>query len=36
MQTNIKGIYAIGDIRAGIMLSHVAIYEGLVAAHNIS
>jgi dihydrolipoamide dehydrogenase len=36
MQTNIKGIYAIGDIRAGIMLAHVASYEGIVAAHNIA
>jgi len=36
MQTNIKGIYAIGDIRAGTMLAHVASYEGIVAAHNIA
>jgi dihydrolipoamide dehydrogenase len=36
MQTNIKGIYAIGDIRAGMMLAHVASYEGIVAAHNIA
>ncbi|HQC14563.1 dihydrolipoyl dehydrogenase [Mesotoga prima] len=36
MQTNIKGVYAIGDIRAGMMLAHVASYEGIVAAHNIA
>ena len=35
MQTNVQGVYAIGDIRAGIMLAHVASYEGIVAAHNI-
>jgi len=36
MQTSVEGIYAIGDIRAGIMLAHVASYEGIVAAHNIA
>jgi len=35
MRTNIENVYAIGDIRAHIMLAHVAMYEGIVAAHNI-
>ena len=36
MRTNIPNVYAIGDIRADIMLAHVAMYEGIVAAHNIA
>ncbi|MDY6895992.1 MAG: FAD-dependent oxidoreductase, partial [Thermotogota bacterium] len=36
MRTNIENIYAIGDIRAHIMLAHVAMNEGIVAAHNIA
>lgn len=36
MKTNIENVYAIGDIRANIMLAHVAMYEGIVAAHNIA
>lgn len=36
MKTNIDNIYAIGDIRGDIMLAHVAMYEGIVAAHNIA
>lgn len=36
MKTSVQGVYAIGDIRAGIMLAHVASYEGIVAAHNIA
>jgi len=36
MMTSVQGVYAIGDIRAGIMLAHVASYEGIVAAHNIA
>ncbi|MDK2886903.1 MAG: dihydrolipoamide dehydrogenase [Thermosipho sp. (in: thermotogales)] len=36
MKTNIDNVYAIGDIRGQIMLAHVAMYEGLVAAHNIA
>lgn len=36
MKTNIENIYAVGDIRADIMLAHVAMYEGIVAAHNIA
>ncbi|ABR30686.1 dihydrolipoamide dehydrogenase [Thermosipho melanesiensis] len=36
MKTNIDNIYAIGDIRGQIMLAHVAMYEGIIAAHNIA
>lgn len=36
MRTSIDGIYAVGDVRAGIMLAHVAMAEGIVAAHNIA
>jgi dihydrolipoamide dehydrogenase len=36
MKTNIDNIYAVGDIRAQIMLAHVASFEGIVAAHNIA
>ncbi len=35
MRTNIPNIYAIGDVRGQIMLAHVAMYEGIVAAKNI-
>ena len=34
MQTNIDGIYAIGDVVGGILLAHVASKEGIVAAIN--
>jgi len=34
METNIPGIYAVGDVVGGIMLAHVAIAEGLCAAQN--
>ena len=34
METNVGGIYAIGDVVGGIMLAHVATFEGLVAAEN--
>lgn len=36
MRTNIEGVYAVGDIRGQIMLAHVAMFEGIVAAHNIA
>ena len=36
MQTNISGIYAIGDVVGGIMLAHVASAEGRCAAENAS
>lgn len=34
METNVKGIYAIGDVVGGMLLAHKASKEGLVAAHN--
>jgi len=34
METNVKGIYAIGDAVGGIMLAHVAEDEGIVASEN--
>ncbi|MEJ5257364.1 MAG: dihydrolipoyl dehydrogenase [Fervidobacterium sp.] len=36
MRTNIEGVYAIGDVRGQVMLAHVAMYEGVVAAKNIA
>ncbi|MEK6680152.1 MAG: dihydrolipoyl dehydrogenase, partial [Nitrospirota bacterium] len=35
METNVSGIYAIGDVVGGIMLAHVASTEGIAAAENI-
>ncbi len=35
METNVKGVYAIGDVTQRIMLAHVASHEGEVAADNI-
>jgi len=35
MQTNVSGIYAIGDCTSKIMLAHVAEHEGQIAAENI-
>jgi dihydrolipoamide dehydrogenase len=34
MQTNVEGVYAIGDVVGGIMLAHVASKEGVVAVEN--
>lgn len=34
METNIPGIYAIGDVIGGMMLAHVASAEGLIAVEN--
>ncbi|MEW5744338.1 MAG: dihydrolipoyl dehydrogenase [Nitrospirota bacterium] len=34
METNIGGIYAIGDVTGGMLLAHVASRQGIVAAHN--
>jgi dihydrolipoamide dehydrogenase len=34
METNVPGIYAIGDVTGGPMLAHVASFEGIVAAEN--
>ncbi|MBA7534002.1 Dihydrolipoyl dehydrogenase [subsurface metagenome] len=36
METNIPGIYAIGDVIGGIMLAHVASREGEIAVQNIA
>lgn len=35
METNIKGIYAVGDVTGKVMLAHVASAQGIVAAENI-
>jgi len=35
METNKKGIYAVGDVTGRIMLAHVASRQGLVAVNNI-
>ncbi len=35
METNIPGIYAVGDATGGILLAHKASAEGIVAARNI-
>ncbi len=34
MQTNVDGIYAVGDVTGGLLLAHVASKEGIVAAYN--
>lgn len=34
METNIGGIYAIGDVTGGLLLAHVASKEGMVASYN--
>lgn len=34
METNVKGVYAIGDVVGGLLLAHVASQEGIVAASN--
>lgn len=35
LETNIKGVYAIGDLNGKMMLAHVASAEGIVAVENI-
>jgi dihydrolipoamide dehydrogenase len=35
METNIPGIYAVGDVTGGMMLAHVASRQGIIAARNI-
>lgn len=35
MQTNVPGIYAIGDVTGQFLLAHVASHQGIVAASNI-
>jgi len=34
METNIPGVYAVGDVTGGILLAHVAAAQGMVAAVN--
>lgn len=34
MQTNVPGIYAIGDVTGKLMLAHVASHQGIIAAAN--
>ncbi len=34
METNVKGIYAVGDVVGGMLLAHKASREGIVAANN--
>ncbi|MBU4386621.1 MAG: dihydrolipoyl dehydrogenase [Actinobacteria bacterium] len=34
METNVDGVYAIGDVVGGMLLAHTATAEGLVAAEN--
>jgi len=36
METNIKGIYAIGDVTGAPMLAHAASHEGIIAADHIA
>jgi dihydrolipoamide dehydrogenase len=35
MQTNLPGVYAIGDVTGGLLLAHVASRQGIIAARNI-
>jgi dihydrolipoamide dehydrogenase len=34
METNVRGIYAIGDVTGTMMLAHVASHQGLIAVEN--
>jgi dihydrolipoamide dehydrogenase len=34
LETNVEGVYAVGDVIGGLMLAHVASKEGIVAAEN--
>jgi dihydrolipoamide dehydrogenase len=34
MRTNVPGIYAVGDVTGGLLLAHVALAQGIVAAEN--
>lgn len=36
METNVPGIYAVGDVTGQVMLAHVASHQGIVAAINAS
>lgn len=35
-ETNVKGVYAVGDVNGGMQLAHVAYYEGEKAVENIA
>jgi dihydrolipoamide dehydrogenase len=35
METNVPGVYAVGDVTGGLLLAHMASKEGIVAAKNI-
>ncbi|MEO0071279.1 MAG: dihydrolipoyl dehydrogenase [candidate division WOR-3 bacterium] len=35
-QTNVKGVYAIGDVRGGPMLAHKAMHEGLILSEKLA
>ena len=35
METNVEGVYAIGDVIGKMMLAHAASAEGIVAVENI-
>jgi dihydrolipoamide dehydrogenase len=34
METNVPGVYAVGDVTGGLLLAHVASKEGIIAAKN--
>ncbi|MEM1587849.1 MAG: dihydrolipoyl dehydrogenase [Candidatus Bathyarchaeia archaeon] len=34
METNVPGVYAVGDVTGGFMLAHTAMQEGIIAAEN--
>lgn len=34
METNVAGLYAVGDVTGNVMLAHVASHQGLIAAEN--
>ncbi len=36
METNVQGVYAIGDVNGRIMLAHAATYQGLHVVHRIA
>ncbi len=36
MQTNVEGIYSIGDVTGKLMLAHVAMQQGVIAAEHIA
>jgi len=36
MQTNVKNIYAVGDVIGGLQLAHVASHEGIIAVETIA